>query len=143
MRRSLRKSPSMLDLVMTKSRVCPKTCEDTLTCCFKSNLLGRHIIKVLRQYPIDVEKLSPPFLRAAQATLMSLHCFDGVFGSVMLTETLYSLSSSNNSTRIELHRGSSTTSIMVIQTLIRPSFSNKLISWRGKITCLSYFIFCP
>ena len=82
-------------------------------------------------------------LSCAQATLMRLHCFDGVFYSVKLTETLYGLSSSNNSTRIEIHRGSSTTSIMVIQTLIRPSFSNKLISWRGKITCLSYFIFCP
>jgi len=76
-----------------------------------------------KQYPNEVEQLSPPFLRAAQATP---HCFDGVFDSVMLTETLYSLSSSNSSTRIEVRRGSSTTSIMVIQTLIRPSFSKRL-----------------
>lgn len=68
-------------------------------------------------------------------------CFDGIFDWVMLTETLYSLSSSNNLTSIEIHRGSSMTSIMVLQ--IRPSFSNKFTLRRQKITrlsSLSYFI---
>ena len=41
MRRLLGKSHSMLDLVMTKSRVCLKTCVDTLTCCCKSNVFSK------------------------------------------------------------------------------------------------------
>lgn len=65
-----------------------------------------------------------PLLSCVPHKQHSSHCFDGVFDSVMLKETLYGLSSSNNSTRIEIHRGSLTPSIMVIQT----SFSNKLIS---------------
>lgn len=64
--RLLRKSSSMLDLVMTKSRVCLKMCVDTLTCCCKSNVFSKDVnLKKLFLSATSTWRLKSPKIRSS------------------------------------------------------------------------------